>query len=727
MRLRLGVAVGGWTLVCALGCPVNNVTEDAGAGNGGPGNAGRDAGWLVGLDAGGSWGSSSGSTGTSGGNGGASSGGNNGSNGSSGTSGSANGSSGSNNNGSSSGGTVPNGCALAEICDDGLDNNCNGRVDENCVCTDGDTQDCFSGDPARAGVGICTLGTQTCVNQGEAGEWSECVGSVKPADVVCGSGVDYACVGDPNHGCTCIPGESRPCYSGPTGTAGNGQCQAGSQLCENGVNGPYWGFCDGEVLPAQETCDGEDHDCDGTPDTGCGCTIGLTEACYSGRPDTLNVGLCMGGMRTCMATANGSAFGPCDGEVTPLPDACDGVDRDCDNNPNTGCACVVGTSEPCYDGPSGTEGVGTCHAGTHSCALVGGVATWGACGNQVLPAPMQACDGTDRMCNNDLGQGCACQPGTSEACYSGPTGTAGVGICHAGTRACTTVGGTLGWGPCTNEVTPAASDTCGNNADDNCNGPVDEGCAAIACPANQTVNAGTAAVLTATGTGLSGYSWRVVTQPSGAGSSAVWSPAPPTQASVQFLPYIVGVYTLEASARDAQNQVHTCQTLVTAQAHGLRVELTWNGSGDVDLHLHNGTNTPWFDSSGSQNDCYYSDCVTTPVAWGASLDVDNVTANGPENVNVDTPNLNENYAVAAHNYTGASGRVATVKIFCGLTQGGITPTATYTSRALAGTTSGNCTANDFWRVATVRFTAPGVCTVTPLNTYTPSTDACANR
>ena len=44
-----------------------------------------------------------------------------------------------------------------------------------------------------------------------------------------------------------------------------------------------------------------------------------------------------------------------------------------------------------------------------------------------------------------------------QGCYTGPTGTAGVGICRAGMQVCATVasGGT-DWGACTGEVFPAA-------------------------------------------------------------------------------------------------------------------------------------------------------------------------------------------------------------------------------------------------------------------------------
>jgi hypothetical protein len=59
----------------------------------------------------------------------------------------------------------------------------------------------------------------------------------------------------------CTAGDTRPCYSGRSGTLGVGPCRGGTQLCAGtGV----FGSCTGEVVPAQELCgDGLDQNCDG--------------------------------------------------------------------------------------------------------------------------------------------------------------------------------------------------------------------------------------------------------------------------------------------------------------------------------------------------------------------------------------------------------------------------------------------------------------------------------
>jgi hypothetical protein len=60
----------------------------------------------------------------------------------------------------------------------------------------------------------------------------------------------------------CQPGEERPCYDGPTGTADVGLCRSGVAVCA--PDGSGFGACDGMILPTDEICADElDHDCDG--------------------------------------------------------------------------------------------------------------------------------------------------------------------------------------------------------------------------------------------------------------------------------------------------------------------------------------------------------------------------------------------------------------------------------------------------------------------------------
>ncbi|MFT3766651.1 MAG: SBBP repeat-containing protein [Minicystis sp.] len=65
-----------------------------------------------------------------------------------------------------------------------------------------------------------------------------------------------------------------------------------------------------------------------------------------------------------------------------------------------------------------------------------------------------------------------CLPGTTQACYSGPSGTMNVGACKPGMQTCQADGT---FGPCTGDVVPTAED-CTTLVDDNCNGATNEGC-----------------------------------------------------------------------------------------------------------------------------------------------------------------------------------------------------------------------------------------------------------
>ena len=130
-------------------------------------------------------------------------------------------------------------------------------------------------------------------------------------------------------------------------------------------------------------------------------------------------------------------------------------------------ACQPGESGPCYSGPAGTQGVGLCKDGARACEANG---TFGACVGEVTPEAEVCSTPEDDNCNgqvNESGPDCACVPGAMSACYSGPAGTVGVGVCKMGVQTCSPDG--LGLGPCQGEIAPAAED-CLAPADEDCNG-----------------------------------------------------------------------------------------------------------------------------------------------------------------------------------------------------------------------------------------------------------------
>jgi len=84
----------------------------------------------------------------------------------------------------------------AESCN-GVDDNCDGIVDEGCPCTGGAT--CYSGPPETLGVGACHGGTNPCDATGHLGH--ECNDEVLPVPEKCGDGIDQNCDGIADEGC----------------------------------------------------------------------------------------------------------------------------------------------------------------------------------------------------------------------------------------------------------------------------------------------------------------------------------------------------------------------------------------------------------------------------------------------------------------------------------------------------------------------------------------------
>ena len=95
-----------------------------------------------------------------------------------------------------------------------------------------------------------------------------------------------------------------------------------------------------------------------------GCFPGDMLNCYTGSPETLNVGLCKGGVRTC--TSDGSGFGTCVGEFTPN---CNGVCLDFSSN--------VANCGACGTACSFANAIPACQ--NSNCVISSCTAGWGNC------------------------------------------------------------------------------------------------------------------------------------------------------------------------------------------------------------------------------------------------------------------------------------------------------------------------------------------------------------
>jgi hypothetical protein len=293
-----------------------------------------------------------------------------------------------------------------EICDDALDNDGDGQVNEDCPCNPGDRMQCYPGRADEAGGARCNWGSMTC---GAASRWGACTGFGRPQMEEC-NGVDDNCDGQVDEECGCpAAGMTRSCYAGPMGSAGVGVCRSGAQRCAPDMAGRLmWGDCDGMIVPNFESCNRVDDDCDGQVDEGCECELGATRACTvgSGMPDR---GVCRGGSQRCLPRADGgSTWGACAGAVGPSMETCNGADDNCDGVIDEGCACTAGQVRSCYNGPAGTAGRGICRAGMMMCQADG---TWSACVGATLPSNGERCNMMDDDCDGEADEGCLCMTG----------------------------------------------------------------------------------------------------------------------------------------------------------------------------------------------------------------------------------------------------------------------------------------------------------------------------
>ncbi|MBU1382068.1 SUMF1/EgtB/PvdO family nonheme iron enzyme [Myxococcota bacterium] len=343
----------------------------------------------------------------------------------------------------------------AETCN-GLDDDCNGLIDDvtgGCpdpgpeMCNnndddlDGSILDDGADDPGvgltcGTNQGVCTQGITKCISGSitcciNDGNPNSCTPVTLPGTETCNN-LDDDCDGTTDEGLlqACYPGG----YTGCTNSGSwicNGICKTGISVCSTGS----WGSCSGAVTPQTEICDNVDNDCDGLTDEGLGST-------------TCGLGICHHTVQNCISGVPQT----CDPFAGAGPESCNNLDDDCDGQIDEG------LTQACYEGPGATRMIGVCRDGVNICSA----GVWSTtCSGQILPGT-ETCNNLDDDCDGQIDEG------LTQSCYSGPSGTAGNGVCITGTQTCSAGN----WGSCAGEVTPSP-EVC-NNADDDCNGLVDD-------------------------------------------------------------------------------------------------------------------------------------------------------------------------------------------------------------------------------------------------------------